>query len=360
VREQVLALLKRYLSGPISPVGTSNILTKCPFHKGGEERKPSFSVNVDLGVYKCFTCHETGTIRTLLSRMQVPRTQIDQELAVIQPQLDRQIQSLKFEKEHAFLGEDPFKAEYALPESLLGVFDWCPNHLVNQGFDPNILRRLDVGYDRNNNRITYPIRDMYGSLAGFSGGITPWTTQHLEQKYRVYEGRRKGHDGRWLPSDFGDWFDRNHPDYRFRNHDFIWNFDEVFAAVTASDDPDIRVYLAEGFKACLWMIQCGFFNTMALMGSYISERQQQMIHRLGCTVVLCLDNDEAGRRATLRIGDLLWRPLHGKLLVMPYPTEDDNENTQPDDYEPWALKEMESNSKPYLEYINSRRRGSNW
>jgi DNA primase len=358
LREHVLALLRRHLPGYLRPSGQSQILTKCPFHKGGEERKPSFSVNVDLGVYHCFTCHETGSIRTLLKKLDLPRAQIDSELAIIQPELERHAQNFKLEKQHSFVNNDPFRADYVLPESLLGVYDWCPTMLVEKGFDQAVLRQMDVGFDRTNFRITYPIRDMYGNLAGFSGGVTPWTAQQMP-KYKVYEGRRKGFNNRWIQSDFGEWFDEKHPDYHFENHDFLWNYDEVFASAMAMSDPSYRVYVVEGFKACLWMLQNGFKTTVALMGSYISDRQQQMLHRLGCTVVLCLDNDDAGRRATLRIGDLLWRPLHGRLLVMPY-YEDTFEDSQPDDYEPWALKEMESLSKPYLDYINSRRRGNNW
>jgi DNA primase len=360
MREHVLALLRRHLPAALRPSGQSNILTKCPFHKGGEERKPSFSVNVDLGVFHCFTCHRTGTMRTLLKLLELPRQQIEAELSIIQPAIQRQAELYKLEKANQFVHADPFMVEYKLPESLLGVYDWCPSLLVESGFDPSILKSMDVGFDRVNQRVTYPIRDMYGNLGGFSGGVTPGTTRYREQKYRVYEGRRRGFDGKMLQSDFGDWFDDKHPDYHFENHDFLWNYDEVFAASIAMSDPKTRVYVVEGFKACLWMLQCGYKNTMALMGSYVSDRQQQMLHRLGCTVVLCLDNDEAGRKATLNVGDLLWRPLYGRLLVMPYPQEDWTEETQPDDYEPWALQEMESLSKPFLEYINSRRRGHLW
>ena len=356
MRDHILALLRKHLPATLRPSGQSNVLTKCPFHKGGEERKPSFSINIDLGVFNCFTCHKTGTIRTLMRDLNLPRSTIDSELAVIQPAMERQAQLNKFMKEHAFSNRDPFLAEYILPESLLGVYDWCPQILVDQGFDVGVLKKLDVGYDKRNNRITYPIRDLYGNLAGFSGGVTPWSDQQFP-KYKVYEGRRKGFNGKWISSDFGEWFDEKHPDYHFENHDFLWNYDVVFAAVIAAADANTRVYVVEGFKACLWMIQNGFENTVALMGSYISDRQQQMLHRLGCTAVLCLDNDTAGRNATLRIGDLLWRPLYGRVLVMQYPQDAEEEESQPDDYEPWLLKEMERSSKPYLSYINSRRNG---
>ncbi len=359
MREHILALLRKYLPGELRPSGESHVVTKCPFHKGGEERKPSFGINVDLGVFQCLACHETGTVRTLLQKLGLDRSQLDAELQIIQPILEQQAQLHRLERQNQFRNRDPFKADFVLNEPLLGVYDFCPNMLVEDGFDVDILREMEVGYDRTNHRIMYPIRDLYGNLAGFSGGVTPLSAYQYP-KYKVYQGRRRGFNGEYIPSDFGKWFDEKYPDYNFGNHDFLWHFDQVYAAVIGVSDPSVTVYVVEGFKACLWMMQSGFKNTVALMGSYISDRQQQMLHRLGCTITLCLDNDNAGQKATLNVGDLLWRPMYGRVKVMPYPKADDGENTQPDDYEPWLLREMVGSSKPYLDYVNSRRNGNSW
>ena len=40
---------------------------------------------------------------------------------------------------------------------------------------------------------------------------------------------------------------------------------------------------------------------MALLGSYCSEQQELMLKRLGDGLILALDNDEAGREATVRM-----------------------------------------------------------
>jgi DNA primase len=357
MREYVIDLLNKYLPTPVRPAGGNNVATRCPFHKGGEERRPSFGVNTETGVFHCFACHVKGNLWQLLEMLQVPRETAKAELKQIQPILEEQAKQHKLQEQHSFEHQDPFKADYPLPEALLGVYELCPFELVNEGFSPDLLRDLEIGYDRENHRIMYPLRDMYGNLAGFSGKATALTRSQYP-KYKVYEGRRRGANGRTIKSDFGDWFDEQFPNYRCENHDFLWNFDRVLPRIRAMSEADATVHIVEGFKACMWMIQSGFQDTVALMGSYISPRQQQMLHRLGCTVILCLDNDPPGRDATLNIGDLLWRPMYGKVKVMPYPEED--EKTQPDDYEPWFLQGMVQGSKPYLDYINSRRRGSKW
>lgn len=350
MQDQVLDMLRRHMPAPLRPSGGSNVLTKCPFHKGGQETKPSFSVNLTKGVFHCFTCHEAGPLAKLLRMLKVPRSVIDAEMRTLKPHLDRQRENHRLAKKHVFETRDPFKADYVLPEELLGVYELCPNKLVNDGFNPALLQQLEVGYDRQTHRIMYPLRDMYGNLAGFSGGAT---TEGTWPKYKVYQGRRRRLDGRWEPGDFGDWFDERFPDYRCENHDFLWNFDSVWPRLI--DDNNTALYVVEGFKACMWMIQNGFENTVALMGSYISERQQQMLHRLGCWVTICTDNDAAGRRAAFNVGDLLWRPLFGKIKVMVYPQEDNN--TQPDDYEPEALRILISQAVPFTQYVHLIRQG---
>lgn len=358
MRDHVLALLQRHLPGPFKGSGNGNVLTKCPFHKGGAERKPSFSVNLESGVWHCFTCHEAGSLRHLLRRLEVPDSTADAELKIIAPHLEQKKHAFKVEQANFFVDRDPFKADYILSEGILGVYEFCPLKLVNDGFDPNLLQRMEIGYDCKQNRIMFPLRDMYGNLAGFSGGVTEAST-YQHPKYKVYQGRRQDpNTGRWIEGDFGPWFDEKYPDFRCENHDFLWNFDKVYPRLLGVSDPSATVYLVEGFKACLWMIQSGFENTVALMGSYISDRQQKMLHRLACNVVLFLDNDRAGINATFNVGNLLWKPMHGRIQVVPYPVGD--EDTQPDDYETAAVSELVSRKKSFPEYLNSIRRGNRW
>ena len=283
---------------------------------------------------------------------------MDAELKLIEPMLEQQRHAYKVEQANFFVDRDPFKADYVLAEAVISVFKYCPLKLVNDGFDPALLERMQIGYDPRHNRIMYPLRDLYGNLAGFSGGVTELTAQQ-NPKYKVYQGRRFDPlNKRWLDGDYGPWFDEKYPDYRCENHDFLWGFDDVYPRVLAMSDSSATVFIVEGFKARLWMLQSGLINTVALMGSYISDRQQKMLHRLGCTVALFLDNDKAGINATFNVGNLLWKPMCGRVQVVPYPGED--EDTQPDDYELDAVSTLVSRRKSFPEYLNSIRSGARW
>jgi DNA primase len=349
MREHVLSLLKKYLPGPFRSSGDSNVITKCPFHKDGQEKKPSFSINIEKAIFHCFTCHEAGDIRRLLRMVGISRNVIDSELSQIQPILEKHKELLKVEKLNVFGNTDPFRADYILPEVILGVYEWMPLKLIEDGFNPILLKDMEIGFDRTNSRITYPLRDMYGNLAGFSGGATQ---QETKPKYKVYQGRRSGLNGEYIEGDFGTWFDEQFSDYKCENHDFLWNYNRVYPRLLSMSDPNVNVFVVEGFKACLWMIQNGYINTVALMGSYISFKQQQLLHRLGGNIILCLDNDEAGINGTSKIGGLLWKPMYGRIRVITYPSND--MNTQPDDYEPEALHQIINSSKTFTEYLQNR------
>ena len=131
-------------------------------------------------------------------------------------------------------------------------------------------------------------------------------------------------------------------------------FHDVHPRLQAMSDPDASVFLVEGFKACSWMLQCGYRDTVALMGSYLSDRQRQMLERLGVTVYLFLDNDDAGRKATYRVGNLLKNAMHWKVRIVPYPPG--HFKTQPDYYPPDWINWMVSNSQTLIEHLaNSRR-----
>ena len=60
-----------------------------------------------------------------------------------------------------------------------------------------------------------------------------------------------------------------------------------------SADPLIIV---EGYKAALWLVQCGLPSTVAIMGSKMSDAQASLASQISDEVLLMLDMDEAGRK----------------------------------------------------------------
>jgi DNA primase len=346
MRDYVLGIIRRYVDERIKRSGDGQILVRCPFHKGGQERKPSFSVNVEEGLFHCFACHESGTIPMLLRQIGLPSHRIDAEVAPFKDQLKMAREIKKLRREAEYRVRDPFRAHTIIIEAICDGFDWCPTRLTQAGFSWQWLQYLQIGVDRRNHRITYPIRDIYGNLAGFSGGAV-MAGQY--PKYKVYKGRHKNFSGVVIPSDYGEWFDEEYPEYEFRNHDYLWNFDRVYPRLLYSQEVQPLI-VVEGFKACIWLLQHGYRNTVALMGSVMSRKQHQLLLRTDCQIILFLDNDQPGQEGTYKIGNTL---LRARPTVWTATYEKQHTDCSPDDLDSHFLRNAISGATRFRRQIRN-------
>jgi DNA primase len=208
-----------------------------------------------------------------------------------------------------------------LKESLLGVFDYCPKSLVTAGFDKRLLKSMDIGFDKDAMRITFPIRDLEGNLVGITGR----TVVDEYPRYKVYKSKDLL---RFAPDDAEAIAGYNR--YDIKNHDYLWNAHNVYPQAYFGDLGTI--VLVEGYKACLWLLQHGIDNAIALQGSRMTRTQELILERLSVTVVLFLDNNKAGKEGTFDTGQRL-RRRGLETLVVEYPGFCE-EQAQPDDLSP--------------------------
>ncbi len=346
MRDVILDIVQRYVDPKIRRAGQGNISCRCPFHdtKSGTP----FSVNVELGLFHCFTCHVSGTIPTMLALLGVPQSQIEAELGPIKAAIKAAIENRTLDRTAQYFSNNPFRAQHILSEAFISAFDWCPTALLESGFDPAWLKYLQVGVDMNNRRITFPVRDIYGNLAGFVGGRTD---PSQEPKYRVYASEQKTFDGKIIPSDYGPWFKDEYPGYEFRSHEYLWNYDKVYPRLVFGKEKD-QLVIVEGFKACLWTLQSGFINTIALMGSSLSFKQKELLLRVDTKFVLFLDNDEPGQKATYKIGNQLQQAVP-TVCVAVYPPGSGS-NCQPDSLAPDVLAAVIRDAIPFRYWKKER------
>lgn len=298
------------------------ISAACPFHKGGKETRPSFWVNRARGYWGCFTCNTHGSsLKWLLKEMGVRNTGL---MSRIEDE----------EKEHRSgketVGkvrtrrrrEGPLGSEYTLPDSLLGVYDWMPTDLIDEGFTPEVLQEHDVGYDRDRDRITFPIRDLEGNLIGISGR----TVMHgVQPKYLVYSGPKMS-NGVWEPGELGEWY----PDYSnqgIRNQ--LWRMEKCWDRLNRNESGEEYLILVEGYKAAMWLVQLGWTTTVALMGAYLNPNQERIVRRVGVPTYVFLDNNRPGRKGSKKICQRLGISSF-RVCEVTYPTKC-GEDAQPDD-----------------------------
>lgn len=268
-------------------------IAACPLHA---DSSPSFAINSQTGMWICYSECGGGGLARLLYALGYARKKVDTILEPIRDDLRKAAaRSTKLP-----VNDDMFLAAYPLPESVLGIFDPDEHHpsMLKAGLDPELLAKFDIGWDRVLHRVTFPVRDIYGNLAGISGRRTSLEKPHPQQKYRFYERELREH----------------FPGYSVDPARHLWNADQVYARLYRGGE-HTPVYLVEGFKACLWMIQQGYPNTMALMGSYMTRKKAALLHRLGCPAYVFLDNDLTGRKKTFKVADMLFGPLPEVFVV---------------------------------------------
>jgi len=125
-------------------------------------------------------------------------------------------------------------------------------------------------YDRFRHRVMFPIRDMAGRMAGFGARIL-----------------RPDDVPKFLNSPQTPLFDKGH---------LLYGLDQARKPIRAQD----QVVIVEGYLDVIVLHQGGFTNTVSPMGTALTEDQLRLLKRFTRRIVLALDADAAGEKATLR------------------------------------------------------------
>ena len=241
-----------------------NIFVRCP-HPDHADGSPSCHVSLSKHVFNCFSCGAKGHISRAFEMKGAPQSVID-----MLPQRERTIFDTlpqRVETQH-------------LDELLLYAYRNEPTEWLNAGFDADVLAEHEIGYDKVHRRVTVPIRDLDGNLLAISG-----RNSEGPSKYKVYR------------TEFGDFMP---PGYRPRIHDHLWRHHLI-------PDCDEPIIVVEGFKAALWLVQCGVDSVVALMGAGASDKQIDLLYDTGRPIILMLDMDQAGRAAEQKTAIKMYR-----------------------------------------------------
>ena len=299
----------------------------CPFHN---ERTPSFYVFPESQTWRCFGCNEGGDVFTFVEKQQgvdfrealhylAEKAGVAvEEYGSANPEQEREVNALKEKlrklneeaslwfhqmllrsksaaEARAYIQSRGISAESVMSFSLgyaPDSWDGLSKYLLGQGYteyeleQAGLVRAREMGkalvasgmsavgreqgsgvYDYFRNRIIFPIRDVRGRVIGFGGRA------------------------------LGD----NHPKYLnspqtslFEKNNVLYALDMARDAIKAAK----QVIIVEGYVDAVIAHQYGTKQTVACIGSAITEKHIQQIKKLTKQVTLALDPDEAGMAAT--------------------------------------------------------------
>jgi len=283
----------------------------CPFHSN--TRTPAFAIFPDTGTWRCFgECNEGGdifgfvmkkegwdfptTLKELAKRAGVelkPLTPQQQEQAEeydrLRELLEAAVTFFQHQLRNSPTGEQAlaYIHQRGLNDETIAAFglgyapnDWeaASNHLKSKGFSENdliaagMVSERDSGgtYDRFRQRVMVPIRDGRGRMCGFGA-------RTLDP-----EGIPKYLNSRQTPV-----FDKGK---------ILFGLDQARRAIREQD----QVVIVEGYMGVLAPHQSGYKNVVATMGTALTEDHLRQLKRFTRRIVLAMDSDAAGMKATLR------------------------------------------------------------
>lgn len=305
-----------------------NLKGLCPFHS---EKSPSFNVNPERQIYKCFGCGVGGNVirfiqeiegysfaeavRHLADEANIPYVWEQQtpEQAERQEEKEQIVKGHEFAaKLYSYILRNSAEGKPALEylrargfaDSLIETFqigfapqrpDVLANYLVERQFPMPLMEkgalvaaRSSGGYiDKFRNRIMFPIRDARGNVIAFAGR----TLGGEQPKYL------------------------NSPETAlFRKSRLLYNFHTARADIKRTN----QVVVFEGYADVIKAWSAGVHNGVATMGTALTEEHALLLRRSAERVVICYDGDDAGQSAAFKSLGLLEKAgLDIKVAMLP-------------------------------------------
>ena len=259
------------------------IKAECPFkelHESHTDNNPSLTVNLAKGVYYCHSCHSKGNVHTMFKHLyglssEEAWFQLGDALKIPRPD-----------------GTKPTRPEIDIGlvreyhQKLMSLTGPIRDMLrERRGLTDETLKRFQLGWDGE--RITIPIYDEYNTLVNF----------------RRYKWNST--DDQWKVLNYVDEYGNSYGEVR------IFGIDRVV-------DPDVEyIVWTEGEMDRICAEQHGFPAACATSGAGTWKPEWTKLFRNKKRVYLAQDNDEAGRIATQKLCEKLYRVVDVYVINWP-------------------------------------------
>lgn len=314
----------------------ANLWGLCPFHS---EKTASFSVSTDKQIYHCFGCGKGGGVLSFLMEIEnltYPEAirRLADKMGMEVPEEDAGDREWRYKRERVLtlnkLAARFYYEQLSTPQGAnvaeyinkrriskkfanrfgLGAapdaWDSLIRAMAGQGYDKRDLLEAGLAvtgknggiYDKFRNRLMLPVIDLRGDVIGFTS--------------RVMDGSA--------------------PKYLNTPETSIFKKRSILYGINyAKTSKRENIILVEGNIDVITLHQAGFDNAVATMGTALTEEHARLLSRYTKELVLCYDNDNAGKDATQRaIGILKNADFAVKVLQLPRRRNEEGELVKQD------------------------------
>ncbi|MDP7194231.1 MAG: DNA primase [Dehalococcoidia bacterium] len=331
----------------------------CPFHN---EKTPSFVVYPEKQTWRCFgACASGGDIFNFI--MNSENINFPQALSIAadkagiklnyNSEIKRDTESIIHANE---IASSYFQSLIKTPQG-----ENAKNYLINRGIDEEIIlkRGLGVNYEGMNTLADYlKSKSVDGTAAIKSGLLVKWNnniwkdafTNRITIEIRDENNKIVGFGARALGE--------NHPKYINTRQTQIFNKSKILYGLNWAKNSikeSSTAVIVEGYFDVITAHEHGFTNVVGCMGTSITDEQLKILNPLCSKIILSLDADDAGKKATynnlIKIISNTENPelLHEKIYIC-----DTNEKDDPDQMireNPESWKSHINNVKSLISYL---------
>jgi DNA primase len=343
----IVEVISEYV--PLKKVGNS-YSALCPFHA---EKTPSFYVSPARQIWKCFGCGKGGDVIKFVAEYENISYREAAKLLVQKYNLDIQFDDEKREEPYKYalkriaqfykeqLAFSPEAKEYLfkvrkIPPSAVEKFDigFSPNGfgavsfarkegIFEQLVELKHFYKTSTGHYRDffGGRVVIPIRNIIGSVIAFGG-------RNLDGSHPKY---------------------KNSPNsVIFQKERTLFGIDK--ARLYAKERE--KLIVVEGYFDVIRLHSVGFGETVAPLGTSLTEHHARSISKYSKRVLLLFDGDEAGRRAAFEAAKRLLKfPVEVEVCFLPSGEDPDSFVLK---YGSRELRKILESSKPLREFLIER------
>ncbi len=311
----------------------------CPFHK---EKTPSFHVNDEKGFYHCFGCGAHGNVITFI---------MEQEGLGFKEAIERLADDygIEIKKNNSFTTKTQ-KNIINESESILNInekacqfFQNCIfsalgksglNYIMKRGLNIDNIKKFRIGFaPQNNQLIEFLKKNDFTEKQIENAGLIVHGENGYYDKFRLRvmfpvldkKGKVIAFTGRVIDKDKMPKYMNSPETLIYHKSNVLFNY--FFARKSIYDNKN--VILVEGNLDAIGLSINGIENVVAPMGTAITLKQIEDLWVATDEIIVCLDGDNAGKKASKRLA----------LLVLPILTATKNikfvflpENQDPDDF----------------------------
>jgi DNA primase len=304
----------------------------CPFHS---EKTASFTVSPHREIFYCFGCHAGGDVITFLAKLEncqpfeAAQLLIDRYGIAIPESVIIPVQISTDEKKRYFrlseivalwchenLSKFPSSKGYCqkrnisdaaqnnfmvgfFPEgekAIKGLIEYIKKEsyfskdLIDAGICGEAQGRL---YSPFENRIIFPIKDTLGRFCGFGGRVF----KEGDERAKYYNSRENSY---------------------FHKGSLLFGFDQAKRTIQKEG----VLFLVEGYTDCIAMVQAGYHNTVATLGTACTLDHLKIVSHYAKKIYIMYDGDAAGQQAMLRFVQFCWQ-VSLEVLVITLPAGED-------------------------------------